>query len=153
MSVNIHLFCIKVSSEIEETASAEMADLVVCVDLHYRLPTICIRHTAGWVTGEVGSEACREGLLWLVNLQGHLPRLPLLCPRSANIIKLSGFRICLFCWACLLNSYALKRKRRWSWFGCCINNCETCTANRQQFIGRIKVILSSLPLDGVQMER
>lgn len=86
MNVNIHLFCIKVSSEIEETASAEMADLVVCVNLHYCLPTICIRHTAGWVTGGVGSEACREGLLWLANLQGHLPRLPLLSSLSSHHI-------------------------------------------------------------------
>lgn len=44
----------------------------VYVEVHYLLPTICISHTAEWLTGGVGSEACREGLLWLVYLQGHL---------------------------------------------------------------------------------
>lgn len=70
-----------------------MTGLVLCEGVLSRAHHMsCIYHTAKRVTGGVGTEACREGLLWLVNFQGHVPWL-LLLPRLAHKRKGSGLLV------------------------------------------------------------
>lgn len=114
----------------------------------------CTYHRAGWVTG-VGSEAYREGLWRLVNLQGHLLRLLLLSLLSSHHIsvrihKASVSLYMIFCWAWLPKLISSEDKKKME-----LVRLRR-TSNSRQFIvfsGRMTVIVSSQPVDGVQMER